>query len=275
MYSINHEKNASEVQTAKPVLTASTSGRFQNIFSYYDNTTVVTGNSTGELQRGPPPAASTQHTVTNTSAAPSDCPSENKDLLNENVQVGLLFASKATIQLLTNPFIGLLTNRWVVLAKEASIHVLPRSLLFGILLLLHLSERGKPVVGELGETRSPSLGFLSFIVISHVFSLFCCPLSCSESKEILKQNKEALPGWEHVDSVQMPCRVSTFVRLALGRQELTLQPPWHHRWAPCVTRLRVFFFLWPSASFSKAKVVCSSAGVGKGQDGQGGSGEDQ
>ncbi|GAB5578818.1 synaptic vesicular amine transporter [Prionailurus iriomotensis] len=111
LYSINHEKNASEVQTAKPVLTASTSGRFQNIFSYYDNTTMVTGNSTGELQRGPPPAASTQHTVTNTSAAPSDCPSENKDLLNENVQVGLLFASKATIQLLTNPFIGLLTNR--------------------------------------------------------------------------------------------------------------------------------------------------------------------
>ncbi|XP_045295048.1 synaptic vesicular amine transporter [Leopardus geoffroyi] len=111
LYSINHEKNASEVQTAKPVLTASTSGRFQSIFSYYDNTTMVTGNSTGELQRGPPPAASTQHTVTNTSAAPSDCPSENKDLLNENVQVGLLFASKATIQLLTNPFIGLLTNR--------------------------------------------------------------------------------------------------------------------------------------------------------------------
>uniref|UniRef100_A0A667GQM1 Solute carrier family 18 member A2 n=1 Tax=Lynx canadensis TaxID=61383 RepID=A0A667GQM1_LYNCA len=111
LYSINHEKNASEVQTAKPVLTASTSGRFQNIFSYYDNTTMVTGNSTGELQWGPPPAASTQHTVTNTSAVPSDCPSENKDLLNENVQVGLLFASKATIQLLTNPFIGLLTNR--------------------------------------------------------------------------------------------------------------------------------------------------------------------
>ncbi|XP_042765254.1 synaptic vesicular amine transporter isoform X2 [Panthera tigris] len=111
LYSINHEKNASEVQTAKPVLTASTSGRFQSIFSYYDNTTMVTGNSTEELQRGPPPAASTQHTVTNTSAAPPDCPSENKDLLNENVQVGLLFASKATIQLLTNPFIGLLTNR--------------------------------------------------------------------------------------------------------------------------------------------------------------------
>lgn len=73
---------------------------------------MLTGNATGnfhgeQLHR----AATTQHTVTNKSTAPSDCPSEDKDLLNENVQVGLLFASKATVQLLTNPFIGLLTNR--------------------------------------------------------------------------------------------------------------------------------------------------------------------
>lgn len=112
LYSINHEKNASEIQTAKPVLTASTSDRFQSIFSYYDYSTIATENSTRELQRGPPRAATTQHTVTVTNASqPPDCPSEDKDLLNENVQVGLLFASKATVQLLTNPFIGLLTNR--------------------------------------------------------------------------------------------------------------------------------------------------------------------
>ncbi|MBZ3890662.1 Synaptic vesicular amine transporter [Sciurus carolinensis] len=112
LYSIKHEKNATEIQTSRPALTASTSGSFQSIFSYYDNSTMVTGNATrnlhGEqLHR----AATTQHMVTNKSTAPSDCPSEDKDLLNENVQVGLLFASKATIQLLTNPFIGLLTNR--------------------------------------------------------------------------------------------------------------------------------------------------------------------
>uniref|UniRef100_A0A8D2AMW0 Solute carrier family 18 member A2 n=1 Tax=Sciurus vulgaris TaxID=55149 RepID=A0A8D2AMW0_SCIVU len=112
LYSIKHEKNATEIQTARPALTASTSGSFQSIFSYYDNSTMVTGNATrnlhGEqLHR----AATTQHMATNKSTAPSDCPSEDKDLLNENVQVGLLFASKATIQLLTNPFIGLLTNR--------------------------------------------------------------------------------------------------------------------------------------------------------------------
>ncbi|XP_041598641.1 synaptic vesicular amine transporter isoform X2 [Vulpes lagopus] len=133
LYSINHEKNATEIQTPKPVLTTSTSDRFQSIFSYYDNSTIITGTSS---PRGPPegllqpattqhqpattqhqPAttqhqpATTQHPVTNTSAAPPDCPREDKALLNENVQVGLLFASKATIQLLTNPFIGLLTNR--------------------------------------------------------------------------------------------------------------------------------------------------------------------
>lgn len=33
------------------------------------------------------------------------------ELANENVRVGLMFASKAIIQLITNPFIGPLTNR--------------------------------------------------------------------------------------------------------------------------------------------------------------------
>uniref|UniRef100_A0A8D1RK50 Solute carrier family 18 member A2 n=1 Tax=Sus scrofa TaxID=9823 RepID=A0A8D1RK50_PIG len=110
LYSIEHEKDAAEIQTAKPVLTASTSGGFQNIFSYYDNSTMATGNHTGDFHGGLLPKATTQRMVTNRSAAPSDCPKEDKDLLNENVQVGLLFASKATVQLLTNPFIGLLTN---------------------------------------------------------------------------------------------------------------------------------------------------------------------
>ncbi|KAM6182872.1 synaptic vesicular amine transporter [Erethizon dorsatum] len=112
LYSIEHEKNATEIQTAWPVFTASTPGRFRSIFSYYDNSTMVTGNTTEGLQGEQlHKAITTQHTLTNTSAAPSDCPSEDKDLLNENVQVGLLFASKATVQLFTNPFIGLLTNR--------------------------------------------------------------------------------------------------------------------------------------------------------------------
>ncbi|XP_049711185.1 synaptic vesicular amine transporter [Elephas maximus indicus] len=112
LYSLEHEKNATEIQTAKPGFTASTMGSFQNIFSYYDNSTMVTGNATGNPQLGQLHKTTTQHmVVTNTSTTPSDCPREDKDLLNENVQVGLLFASKATVQLLTNPFVGLLTNR--------------------------------------------------------------------------------------------------------------------------------------------------------------------
>ena len=35
------------------------------------------------------------------------------ELGSENVKVGLMFASKAIVQLITNPFIGPLTNRYV------------------------------------------------------------------------------------------------------------------------------------------------------------------
>ena len=34
------------------------------------------------------------------------------ELANENVEVGLMFASKALIQLVANPFVGHLTNRY-------------------------------------------------------------------------------------------------------------------------------------------------------------------
>ncbi|KAF6111432.1 solute carrier family 18 member A2 [Phyllostomus discolor] len=113
LYSMKHEKNMTEIQTARPGLTAPTaSSTFQGIFSYYDNSTMAIGNDTRDLQGTPlPKATTTQHTVTNTSVSPSNCPREDEDLVNENVQVGLLFASKAMVQFLTNPFIGLLTNR--------------------------------------------------------------------------------------------------------------------------------------------------------------------
>lgn len=35
----------------------------------------------------------------------------HKDLTEENVEVGVMFASKAFVQLLANPFVGPLTNR--------------------------------------------------------------------------------------------------------------------------------------------------------------------
>lgn len=52
-------------------------------------------------------------TTTESSAAADEFikEKEHKLLTTENVKVGLMFGSKALIQLLTNPFIGPLTNR--------------------------------------------------------------------------------------------------------------------------------------------------------------------
>ncbi|OXB63439.1 hypothetical protein ASZ78_005188 [Callipepla squamata] len=111
LYSIKHEKNATEVQTAKPNVVSATADNFQSIFSYYDNSTMFTGNESDKAAPGELLHTEAAPTMVNVTAAPPDCPKEDKDLLNENVQVGLLFASKATVQLITNPFIGPLTNR--------------------------------------------------------------------------------------------------------------------------------------------------------------------
>lgn len=88
----------------------SPTGTFQSIVSLYDNTTRLIGFS-------PQMSTASSMTPAPTSVMPpqnkSDCPKADAQLLNENVKVGLLFASKATVQLITNPFIGPLTNRWV------------------------------------------------------------------------------------------------------------------------------------------------------------------
>lgn len=111
LYSIKHEKNATEVQTAKPNAISMTMDSVQSIFSYYDNSMILIGNESDKAAPGELQHTQTEPMTVNATAAPPDCPKEDKDLLNENVQVGLLFASKATVQLITNPFIGPLTNR--------------------------------------------------------------------------------------------------------------------------------------------------------------------
>ncbi|XP_010170596.1 synaptic vesicular amine transporter-like, partial [Antrostomus carolinensis] len=110
LYSIKHQKNATEIQTPKPNLVSTTMDNFQSIFSYYDNSTMVTGNESDKTGPRELHHTQTEQMTVNVTPSPSDCPKEDKDLLNENVQVGLLFASKATVQLITNPFIGPLTN---------------------------------------------------------------------------------------------------------------------------------------------------------------------
>ncbi|XP_039402971.1 synaptic vesicular amine transporter isoform X3 [Mauremys reevesii] len=111
LYSITHQKNETEIQTMRPEIAASTVASFQSIFSYYDNSTMDTGSQSNRTRSRDLYHTQTEQMVVNVTNVPSDCPTEDKDLLNENVQVGLLFASKATVQLITNPFIGPMTNR--------------------------------------------------------------------------------------------------------------------------------------------------------------------
>ncbi|KAM8924421.1 synaptic vesicular amine transporter [Pelodytes ibericus] len=109
LYTMTHESNDSDLQA---VLSPSpSSGSFQTIFSYYDNTSLTISNISEGSQRQRSSLFPTQPPGVSTAATPSDCPKADSSLLNENVKVGLLFASKATVQLLTNPFIGPMTNR--------------------------------------------------------------------------------------------------------------------------------------------------------------------
>ncbi|XP_061602168.1 synaptic vesicular amine transporter [Cololabis saira] len=83
-------------------------GSFHTIVSLYDQTARVTSsNSTSRSTDLVPPTRSAAPLPQNS----SECPQAGSRLLNENVKVGMLFASKATVQLITNPFIGPLTNR--------------------------------------------------------------------------------------------------------------------------------------------------------------------
>ncbi|NXT81036.1 VMAT1 protein, partial [Zapornia atra] len=87
---------------------------FSSVFSYFDNTTVTVSASgspsTSELvnrtERSPPPQP-----PTSSPPPASGCLEGEEFLAKENVRVGLLFASKALVQLVVNPSVGLLTNR--------------------------------------------------------------------------------------------------------------------------------------------------------------------
>ncbi|XP_061767090.1 synaptic vesicular amine transporter isoform X1 [Nerophis ophidion] len=84
---------------------------FEQIVSLYDNTVRSSvSNATVRATDGVVPTFTTAGVVELPDNS-SDCPHSTNELINENVKVGLLFASKATVQLITNPFIGPLTNR--------------------------------------------------------------------------------------------------------------------------------------------------------------------
>ncbi|NXE08762.1 VMAT1 protein, partial [Lophotis ruficrista] len=113
LYTIEYEganSSAAPAQT-EPAPPALKSPPFSSMFSYFDNTTVmVLGSASPALANGtessrpPQPPASSP-------PPPSGCPEGEEFLAKENVRVGLMFASKALVQLLVNPSVGLLTNR--------------------------------------------------------------------------------------------------------------------------------------------------------------------
>ncbi|XP_023570414.1 chromaffin granule amine transporter isoform X4 [Octodon degus] len=92
---------------------APTAPAFTAIFSFFDNTTVVveegvsrgTAWPNGSSSTIPPPATEAS------SAHKNNCLQGTEFLEEENIRVGVLFASKALMQLLVNPFVGPLTNR--------------------------------------------------------------------------------------------------------------------------------------------------------------------
>ncbi|XP_078100749.1 synaptic vesicular amine transporter-like isoform X2 [Sander vitreus] len=94
-------KNSTASQPAAP-------GTFHSIVSLYDNTVRSSGSNATARSLDLVPTAPAATELPHNS---SDCPQSASRLLNENVKVGLLFASKATVQLIINPFIGPLTNR--------------------------------------------------------------------------------------------------------------------------------------------------------------------
>ncbi|XP_076587695.1 chromaffin granule amine transporter [Chaetodon auriga] len=81
------------------------------LVSLYDNTTFSLQEVWTEPTPEPTDQTSTDQVNETTDAAASSCLQDSLFLEEENVRVGLLFASKALVQLLVNPFVGPLTNR--------------------------------------------------------------------------------------------------------------------------------------------------------------------
>uniref|UniRef100_A0A8C6KET7 Solute carrier family 18 member A2 n=1 Tax=Nothobranchius furzeri TaxID=105023 RepID=A0A8C6KET7_NOTFU len=107
-YLYNLDESADAVRNNSLLHQQDPAGSFRSIVSLYDNSVKQSGfNSTTRSADPVPPTPAGSELLQNS----SDCPRFSKKLLNENVKVGMLFASKATVQLLTNPFIGPLTNR--------------------------------------------------------------------------------------------------------------------------------------------------------------------
>ncbi|EHA99606.1 Chromaffin granule amine transporter [Heterocephalus glaber] len=115
LYATEFEESNSSLHTGHSLssLQTPTPLAFSGIFSFFDNITIVVEESvprstawpSGSSGTIPPPVAVAS------SAPKNNCLQGTEFLEEENIRVGVLFASKALMQLLVNPFVGPLTNR--------------------------------------------------------------------------------------------------------------------------------------------------------------------
>ncbi|XP_050972587.1 chromaffin granule amine transporter [Labeo rohita] len=100
LYAIEH-------QTQERPSDAPSEAQLASVFSLYDNNTYTTSTANLTISSG----ANGSSGVNGSSAERHGCKEDSEFLEEENVRVGLLFASKAMVQLMVNPFVGPLTNR--------------------------------------------------------------------------------------------------------------------------------------------------------------------
>ncbi|XP_067087453.1 chromaffin granule amine transporter [Osmerus mordax] len=114
LYAIEHESQTLPPLQPSPALSPTQAPTPQApggaapslVLSLYDNTTY---NLWGSESSSPGNLSREDDGSTNSTQA--GCQEDSQFLEEENVRVGLLFASKALVQLLVNPFVGPLTNR--------------------------------------------------------------------------------------------------------------------------------------------------------------------
>ncbi|NXI20332.1 VMAT1 protein, partial [Irena cyanogastra] len=122
LYTTEYEGAKSSVSPAQPEPTPAAPGAppSSSVPSVFDNITEpVRGsssaagppNGTGSGAPGHPPSSAPGHPPRAPPAPGGSCLEGGEFLAQENTRVGLLFASKALVQLLVNPWVGLLTNR--------------------------------------------------------------------------------------------------------------------------------------------------------------------
>ncbi|KAI7798235.1 chromaffin granule amine transporter [Triplophysa rosa] len=108
LYAIEHQTQNLSSLTPSESSSDSTQPTYTSILSLYDNTTYTISNANLSISSAAP-SADGGPGIHNSSAP--GCKEDSEFLEEENVRVGLLFASKALVQLIVNPFVGPLTNR--------------------------------------------------------------------------------------------------------------------------------------------------------------------